>query len=93
VASPTIVLTDRLWIGPYSTFIAMFDPVSIQSLGRGQCQKPMMVFAGKNGGQCPPYILNLVIQFVPVTIGERDFGIGMEEVIRVGGPRHVSHEI
>jgi len=32
----------------------MFDPVFIQSLGRGQCQKPMMLFAGNGGGHCPP---------------------------------------
>jgi len=36
-------------------FIVMFAPVSIQSLGRDQCQKPML-FAGDSGGQCPPYI-------------------------------------
>jgi len=35
--------------------------------------------------------LYLVIQFAPVTIGV--FGIGTEEVCRVGGPRPVSHEI
>jgi len=39
----------------------MFDQVSIQLLGRDQCQKPMMLLAGNSGGQCPgqcpPYIL------------------------------------
>jgi len=34
------------------------------------------------------------IQFAPVTIGKAIvFGIGTEEVNRVGGPRHVSREI
>jgi len=44
-------------IGRVQGFLAMFDPVSTQSLGRDQCQKPMMLFAGNSGGQCPPYIL------------------------------------
>jgi hypothetical protein len=37
-------------------FIAIFDSMSIQSLGRDQCQKPMMLFAGNRGGQCPPCV-------------------------------------
>jgi hypothetical protein len=44
-------------IGGIQRFVAMFYPVSIQSLGREQCQKLMMLFAGNSGGQCPPYIL------------------------------------
>jgi len=37
--------------------VQRFISGAIQSLGRrDQCRKPMMLFAGNSGGQCPPYI-------------------------------------